>query len=78
MKKIKEEQLEKLQTFVNTMSQLQTAVGGLELQKQELVMQAISVNNDLRAYQEKLREEYGDITVNVKTGEITDADNPED
>ena len=78
MKKIKEEQLEKLQTFVNTMNQLQTTVGGLELQKQELATQAISVNNDLRAYQEKLREEYGDITVNVKTGEITDADNPED
>lgn len=75
MAKIKKAELEKLQMFVNTINQLQTAVGGLELQKQELVTEAVSVNSQLRGFQEELRKEYGDITVNVKTGEITDADN---
>lgn len=75
MAKIKKAELEKLQMFVNTMNELQTTVGGLELQKQELMMEAISVNNNLRAFQEELRNTYGDITVNVKTGEITDANN---
>jgi len=75
MAKIKKAELEKLQMFVNTMNELQTTVGGLELQKQELMMEAISVNNNLRSFQEELRGIYGDITVNVKTGEITDANN---
>ena len=75
MAKIKKAELEKLQMFVNTMNELQTTVGGLELQKQELMMEAISVNNNLRAFQEELGNTYGDITVNVKTGEITDANN---
>jgi Asp-tRNA(Asn)/Glu-tRNA(Gln) amidotransferase C subunit len=78
MKKIKEEQLEKLQTFVNAINQLQTTIGGVELQKQELTAQAISINKELRDFQEELRKEYGEITVNVKTGEITDADYKED
>ena len=78
MAKIKKAELEKLQMFVNTMNELQATIGGLELQKQELMTEAISVNNNLRTFQEELRGTYGDITVNVKTGEITDADNPED
>ena len=32
----------------------------------------------LKATQKELEDEYGNVTVNLTTGEITDADNQED
>jgi hypothetical protein len=78
MKKISEEQLEQLQKFVNAINEGQIALGGLELQKQDVLSQIASVRQELSAVQAQLKEEYGDVTVDLKTGEYTDAANPED
>jgi len=78
MKKISEEQLEQLQKFVNAINEGQVALGGLELQKQDVLSQIAAVRQQLGDVQAELKEEYGDVTVDLKTGEITDAADPQD
>jgi beta-galactosidase beta subunit len=78
MKKISEEQLEQLQKFVNAINEGQITLGGLELQKQDVFSRIALVRQELNAVQAQLKEEYGDVTVDLKTGEFTDAANPKD
>lgn len=78
MKKISEEQLEQLQKFVNAINEGQIALGGLEMQKQDVLSQIAAVRQQLSAVQAELKEEYGDVTVDLKTGEVTDAADPQD
>ena len=81
MKKVTDEQLEQLQKFVNTINEGQATIGGLEMQKQEMISQVEKVIADLKGMQADLEKEYGNVTVNLTTGEITeaeDADNPQD
>ena len=78
MKKVTDEQLEQLQKFVNTINEGQATIGGLEMQKQEMISQVEKVIADLKSMQADLEKEYGNVTVNLTTGEITDADNPQD
>ena len=78
MKKVTDEQLEQLQKFVATINEGQATIGGLEMQKQEMILQVEKVISDLKTMQADLEKEYGNVTVNLTTGEITDADNPQD
>ena len=81
MKKVTQEQLEQLQKFVNTINEGQATIGGLEVQKQEVIKEVQKMVADLKALQSELEKEYGNVTVNLTTGEITeaeDADNPQD
>ena len=78
MKKVTDEQLEQLQKFVATINEGQATIGGLEMQKQEMISQVEKVIADLKSMQADLEKEYGNVTVNLTTGEITDADNPQD
>lgn len=81
MKKVTDEQLEQLQKFVATINEGQATIGGLEMQKQDMIAQVQQVIADLKSMQAELEKEYGNVTVNLTTGEITeaeDADNPQD
>ena len=81
MKKVTDEQLEQLQKFVATINEGQATIGGLEMQKQDMIAQVQKVIADLKSMQAELEKEYGNVTVNLTTGEITeaeDADNPQD
>ena len=78
MKKVKKAELEKLQQLVNAINDGQKTIGGLEMQKQALVNETESFVTALKATQKELEDEYGNVTVNLTTGEITDADNKED
>ncbi len=78
MKKVKKAELEKLQQLVNAINEGQKTIGGLEMQKQALVNETESFVTALKATQKELEDEYGNVTVNLTTGEITDADNQED
>jgi vacuolar-type H+-ATPase subunit D/Vma8 len=78
MKKVKKTELEKLQQLVNAINEGQKTIGGLEMQKQALVNETESFVTALKATQKELEDEYGNVTVNLTTGEITDADNQED
>ena len=48
------------------------------MQKQKAVREAEMLIDGLKAVRKALEEKHGDITVNLTTGEITDADNPQD
>jgi vacuolar-type H+-ATPase subunit D/Vma8 len=78
MKKVKKAELEKLQQLVNAINDGQKTIGGLEMQKQALVNETESFVTALKETQKELEDEYGNVTVNLTTGEITDADNKED
>tara|TARA_B110000908_G_scaffold5613_1_gene7183 strand:- start:865 stop:1101 length:237 start_codon:yes stop_codon:yes gene_type:complete len=78
MKKVKKAELEKLQQLVNAINEGQKTIGGLEMQKQALVNETESFVTALKATQKELEDKYGNVTVNLTTGEITDADNQED
>ena len=80
MKKVTDEQLETLQSLVNAINEGQATIGGIEMQKHKLITEVDGLIKQLKQTQADLEEEYGNVTVNLTTGEITeeDADNPED
>lgn len=78
MKKVTDAELEQLKQFVSAINEGQKTIGGLEMQKSNMVNEVAGMVADLKAMQAELEKEYGNVTVNLTTGEITDADNPED
>jgi allophanate hydrolase subunit 1 len=69
-KKLKKEELTGLQDAVNKVNQIQLQVGGLELQKHELMHTITGAQAELASVQNNLKEKYGDISVDINTGEI--------
>jgi hypothetical protein len=72
MTKIKEDQLQKLQGFVGTINNLQTQLGGLEIQKHQALHQISDVQAQLNEFQAELEKEYGKVSVNLQDGTITE------
>ena len=68
-KKINESELAALQEVVKLMTDIKTAIGGLELEKTNLLLQYEAVNKELDKTRDALKESYGDINVNLSTGE---------
>ena len=78
MKKVTEKELETLQTLVNQINQGQATIGGFEMQKSDMIKEVNVLIEKLKETQAELEKAYGNVTVNLSTGEITDADNQED
>ena len=81
MKKVTDKELETLQSLVNTINEGQKTLGGIEMQKHKLIAEVDGLVKQLKQTQADLEDEYGNLTVNLTTGEITeaeDADNLED
>ena len=66
--KITEEQLEKLQKFVQALNQSKIQLGQLEIQKHTLLHQTSEIQKGLNEYQVELEEEYGKVSVNIQDG----------
>ena len=75
MKKVTDKELENLQSLVNTINEGQATIGGLDLQKQTLINEVDGLIKQLKKEQAEMEKKYGDVTVNLTTGEITDAHN---
>ncbi len=71
-KKLKKEDLTNLQVAVNKVNQIQLQVGGLELQKHELMHTIAKAQAELADVQNDLKEKYGNISVDINTGEIAE------
>jgi len=83
MNKIKEEQLEKLVNLNRDLRYLKDSIADVEIQisrsraqmenadvaKKEFIERIESVAKDLQSFQHELSQEYGDITIDLKTGE---------
>jgi len=70
MAKLKKDELKNLRSGVDKVNKLQIQIGGLELQKHDLLHAAMLAVKELNSMQEDLKEIYGEITVNIETGEI--------
>lgn len=71
-KKITDEQLKELQEVVGKLNQLQMQLGVLETQKHELLHATAEIQIDLQSTRKKLEEEYGNVTISVTDGIITE------
>ena len=70
--KITEKQLDKLRSFVTTINQGQTQLGGIEVQKHQLLHQIAQVQSELQGFQKDLEDEYGKISINIQDGSYTE------
>ena len=71
MEKITEDQLKQLQELVGTINNAQAQLGGIEVQKHQLLHQVSEVQGKLNEVQAELEEEYGKVSVNLQDGTIT-------
>ena len=66
--KITEKQLEKLRGYVTAINQGQAQLGGIEVQKHQLLHQIAQVQSELQGFQKDLEDEYGKISINIQDG----------
>tara|TARA_Y100000114_G_C11661166_1_gene279111 strand:- start:482 stop:730 length:249 start_codon:yes stop_codon:yes gene_type:complete len=78
MAKIKEEELSKLNNFVNQANQIQLQIGGLEAHKADLLKNFSGVTASLTSFQKELEKEYGQVNIDLTTGEIKEENVPAD
>jgi hypothetical protein len=71
MKKVTKKELESLQTLVKHINQTQLAVGTLEMQKQQAVLEAQGFIAKLRAEKQILEKKYDNQQIDLITGELT-------
>ena len=69
-KKLTQEELKELQEAVNAMNNLQLQIGGLEAQKHELLHSMETAKSTLADVQKKLADDYGQVSVDISTGDI--------
>ena len=69
-KKIKKDELTKLQDLVKNYNQHQLKLGELEVEKHGLLHSISNVQQDLQKFQDELRETYGDVSIDINDGKI--------
>jgi len=69
-KKLSEVELKELQEVINKINEVQLQIGGLELQKQELILLGGQAKLALNETQKKLEETYGQVSIDIQNGEI--------
>lgn len=72
--KLTDEQLRILKSKLETYTKTQLEIGALEAKKHELLHSAISAKERLQDYQAELKNQYGDIYVNIEDGTYTKHD----
>lgn len=71
IKKIKDEQLEKVVDQQNRLNQLLNNIGVLEVQKNNLTSDVKRLAEEIENTKKELEEEYGTVNINLKDGTIT-------
>ena len=75
MNKLKEEQLKALQDVIGKINTVKQNLGNIELQKHDLLHAAMQFNTELNVIQAEIEKEYGNVIVDVATGEVKEKDN---
>ena len=65
---IKTSELKELQEVVNKINQAQLEIGQLETRKHMLLHSLATVQDELKAIQDKLEAEYGKVSINIQDG----------
>jgi len=71
IKKIKDDQLEKVVDQQNRLNQLLNNIGVLEVQKNNLTSDVKRLAEEIENTKKELEEEYGTVNINLKDGTIT-------
>lgn len=72
MAKIKKKQLDEIVELQTKLNGIISNIGVLETQKHALLHDVSEVNKNIEEFKAKLEEEYGAISVDLKTGEYTE------
>jgi hypothetical protein len=71
-KKIKKEELEIIVKTNTELQQVLIQIGGIEAQKHSLLHRIADLNALIEEEKVKLEKEYGNVTINLETGEYTE------
>ena len=74
MSKIKKEELEAIVTKQNEVSSIMNNIGILEAKKHELLHSFAKVNGELEDIKKDLEETYGQINIDLATGEYIEVE----
>jgi hypothetical protein len=69
-KKLEEQELKELQGAINKINEIQVQIGGIELQKQDLVLFGAEAKKELKEIQASLEKTYGQVSIDIQTGDI--------
>ena len=72
VRKITDAELQEIQKHVTVMNELQMQIGGVELQKADLMTEMGKLRAVMQELQQALMATYGDVTVNLADGTITE------
>ena len=71
-KKITKEELEKLQAKISVLNNLQYKLGALAVDQNKVLKAFDTVREELRTMQMGLKETYGNVSINVEDGSLTE------
>ena len=65
------QELENLQTLVNTLNRTQMEIGSIESRKHGLAHQVITIQSQMQNLQKTFEETYGKVDINITDGTIS-------
>ncbi len=72
--KITKEELEQLQAKISVLNNLQYKLGALAVDQNKVLKAFDTVREELRAMQMGLKETYGNVSINVEDGSLTETE----
>ena len=69
VKKLTKEELEKLQLTVNKLTRSKQTLGEMEYQKNQMISSIVGLEAEVKVVQQELEEKYGQVTIDLNTGE---------
>ena len=73
-KKITKEELEELQAKISVLNNLQYKLGALAVDQNKVLKAFDTVRQELRTMQMGLKETYGNVSINVEDGSLTETE----
>jgi|9_EtaG_2_1085328.scaffolds.fasta_scaffold00053_16 hypothetical protein len=68
-KSITADELKTLQAIVGDINKIELQIGQVESQKHQLLHSLTEPQEQLAKFQEEMKEAYGDVAINIQTGE---------
>jgi|TARA_Y100000015_G_scaffold10685_1_gene10162 hypothetical protein len=72
--KITKEELEQLQAKISVLNNLQYKLGALAVDQNKVLKAFDTVREELRTMQMELKETYGNVSINVEDGSLTETE----
>jgi hypothetical protein len=71
-KKITEEQLARMKEIVGMGNRFQSDLGAIAIQKHKTLKLVVQLDAELDTFKKELEEEYGNVSIDLTTGEISE------